>query len=122
MLKQIIQIIQTTSANTTRRRFYKISNWNPTGENFSNITLGKTIYYLKRKPDVNTRNWIGFYLENKTLTNANESFNQISNITSFTMWNSTIQGRVTCNNFSCPEFPSCTETNCNFDLNDGDRL
>jgi len=107
------------TANSTRRRFYKISNWNPTGENFSDIVLGKTVYYLKRKPEVNTRNWIGFYLENNTLTNANESFQQINNITAFTMWNSTIQKRVTCNEFSCPSFPSCTDTNCNFDLEDG---
>lgn len=35
------------------------------------------------------------------------------------MFNSTIQRRVTCNSFSCPDPPSCTETNCNFKLSDG---
>ncbi|HJX50319.1 MAG TPA: hypothetical protein VJ438_02560, partial [Candidatus Nanoarchaeia archaeon] len=105
-------------SNLTRRNFYQISNWNPTGENFSNLTLGKTIYYLKRKPNVNTRNWIGFYLQNN-LTTANENINQMLNLTAFTMWNTTIQKRLTCNTFSCPDFPSCTETNCDFNLSDG---
>ena len=110
-----------SSVNTTRRRFYKISNWNPTGENFSNITLGKTVYYLKRNqclPNQNAscaRNWIGLYLQNN-LTTANESLNYISNSSYIAMWNSTIQKRVTCNTFSCPTFPSCTETNCDFNL------
>ncbi len=102
------------SSNQTRRRFYRVSGWNPSGENFSSI-YGKTIYYIKRKPNVNTRNWIGFYLENN-LTNANESLNTINNISSFTTFNSTTQTRVTCNLFSCPDFPACTSTNCNFDL------
>ena len=35
------------------------------------------------------------------------------------MFNETNQKRVTCNTFSCPEFPSCTDTNCNFNLVQG---
>ncbi len=105
-------------SNSSRRRFYIISNWNPLSENISNVTLGKTVYYLKRKPGANTKNFLGFYLENN-LSTANESLNEVSNITSFTMLNTTIQKRVTCNGFSCPTFPSCTVTNCNFDLDDG---
>jgi hypothetical protein len=107
-----------TNANHSRRRFYEISSWNPISEVIDSDIIGKTIYYLQRKPNVNTINWMGFYIQNN-LTTANKSLNQISNITSFTMWNSTIQKKVTCNNFSCPSFPSCTETNCNFDLVDG---
>jgi len=106
-------------ANSTRRRFYKLSNWNPTGENFSNIALGKTVYYLKRKDEINNKNWLGFYLNNSNLDDANNSLNFINNITAFTMWNSTLQRKVTCNEFSCPNFPSCTETNCNFNLQEG---
>jgi hypothetical protein len=102
-------------ANDSQRKFYKISSWNPAGENFSNITFGKTVYSLERKPSTNTKNWIGFYLTND-LTKANDSLNEISNVTAFTMWNETIQKRVICNKFSCPDFPSCTDTNCNFDL------
>ena len=100
-------------ANQSRRRFYKLSASNPISEEINDAIIGKTVYYLKRKENGNTRNWLGIYLENN-LTNANESLAEINNITSFTMWNSTIQKRVTCNTFSCPDFPSCTETNCNF--------
>ncbi len=102
-------------ANQTRKKFYKISSWNPISENISEEIIGKTVYYLKRKENINTRNWIGVYFENN-LTQADDALSEINNITSFNMWNSTIQKRVTCNTFSCPEFPSCTDTNCNFDL------
>ncbi|MGY4884316.1 MAG: hypothetical protein ACP5NZ_01930, partial [Nanobdellota archaeon] len=101
------------TANETRRRFYKLSALNPISENISEAVIGKTVYYLKRKDNVNTRNWMGFYLQSN-LTTANQTLIEINNLTSFTMWNSTIQKRVTCNTFSCPDFPSCTETNCNF--------
>jgi len=103
-----------TTANQTRRRFYKVSGWNPSGENFTSV-YGKTVYYLKRKPNVNTRNWISLYLDSN-LTTANESLNEINNITTFTMFNSTTQVRTTCNLFSCPAFPSCTPTNCDFNF------
>ena len=106
------------NANQSRRRFYKIAAVNPSGENMSADILGKTVYYIKMKPSVNTRNWIGLYLKTN-LTDAKEALGEISNITSFTMWNSTIQKRVTCNNFSCPDYPSCTLNNCNFNLEEG---
>ena len=32
------------------------------------------------------------------------------------MYNSTTQVRITCNLFSCPAFPSCTPTNCDFNF------
>jgi len=103
-----------STANDSRRRFYRVSGWNPSGENFTS-TYGKTVYYLKRKENVNTKNWVGLYLDSG-LTNANESLSEINNISTFTMFNSTTQVRTTCNLFSCPDFPSCTETNCNFGL------
>jgi len=102
-----------------RRRFYKISSWNPISENTSEIILGRTIYYLKRVGGVGTRNWIGFYLNDSKILDANDTLNEINNITTFNLWNATIQRRVTCNLFSCPNAPSCTETNCNFGIEDG---
>lgn len=107
-----------SNANQSRRRFYRISSWNPIGENFTNSTFGKTVYYIKSKPSVNTRNWMGIYLETN-VSDSKEALGEISNITSFTMWNSTIQKRVTCNDFSCPDYPGCTLNNCNFNIEDG---
>ncbi len=107
-----------SNANQSRRRFYRISSWNPIAENFTNSTFGKTVYYIQSKPSINTRNWMGLYIETN-ITDSKEALGEINNITSFTMWNSTIQKRVTCNNFSCPDYPGCTLNNCNFNLEDG---
>lgn len=112
---------QTNSTNYTdasfsgnKRRFYKVSAWNPTYENYSSELFVAQVYTLSKS--ANTRNWIGF-IANTSLKNANETLYEINNITSITMWNATIQKSVTCNKFSCPSFPSCTPTNCNFNFN-----
>jgi len=107
-----------TNANQSRRRFYKISAWNPVSEEINEDIIGKTTYYLKSKLNVNTKNWIGLYLKSN-LTTASLGLDTMPNITSFTMWNNTIQKKLTCNTFSCPTYPSCTETNCDFELSNG---
>jgi len=106
-------------ANTTRRRFYRVSGHNPVGENFSNTILGKTIYYLKRIDSVGTRNWINFYLNNSVIFDANDTLKNFENLSSINLWNGSSQKRVTCNDFSCPEGVFCTETNCNFNIEGG---
>ncbi len=99
-----------------QRRFYRIDAWNPTGENSSDY-FGAHVYSLRHNGD--TRNWIGFPANFTYLENANDSLNEITNATAFTMWNATIQKRVTCNTFSCPSGFECTDTNCNFNLQKG---
>jgi len=106
------------TANQTRRRFYKISAWNPTAENVTEEIFGKTIYNLGHSPK-NTRNWIGIYLNDSRFLKADSLLNEINNITSINMWDENIQKRVICNSFSCPDYPECTSTNCNFDLENG---
>ena len=96
------------------RRFYRVDAWNPTGQNSSSSYMGVHIYSLNHNG--NTKNWITFPSNASYLMTANDSLNEITNATAFTMWNATIQKRVTCNAFSCPEPPSCTDTNCNFNL------
>nr|HVY01829.1 hypothetical protein [Candidatus Nanoarchaeia archaeon] len=114
---------QTNSTNYTdssfsgnKRRFYKVSAWNPTYENFSSELFVAQVYTLSRS--TNTRNWIGF-IANSSFSTANETLYQINNITAVTMWNATTQKAVTCNKFSCPTFPACTSTNCNFNIVQG---
>jgi hypothetical protein len=99
------------------RRFYRIDSWNPIGQNQSANYFGAHVYELKQNGT--TRNWIGFPTNFSYLNNANQSLNEIINTTTFTMWNETIQKRVTCNFYSCPSTFECTETNCNFNFNPG---
>jgi len=106
-----------TTFNGNTRRFYRIDAVNPTGQNASLDYFGAHVYSLEHNG--NTRNWVGIPSNASYLSNANHSINEIINASSFTMWNSTRQQRVTCNQFSCPEFPSCTDTNCNFNLDAG---
>jgi hypothetical protein len=108
-----------TDANFSgnRRRFYRIDAWNPVGQNSSSEYFGAHVYTLGHNG--NTRNMIGFPSNASYLTNANETLNEIRNATAVTMWNASLQKRVTCNRFSCPVFPSCTESNCNFNLEVG---
>lgn len=105
------------SFNGERRRFYRVDSWNPTGQNISETYFGAHVYSLNHNG--NTRNWLGFPTNFSYLISASDSFNEITNTTAFSMWNETIQGRVTCNLFSCPESFACTTTNCDFNLNSG---
>jgi len=100
-----------------KRRLYRIDAWNPTGQNSSDKYFAIHIYSLKHNG--NTRNWIGFPTNFSYLKNANETLHNIRNATAFTMWNSTLQRRVTCNLYSCPNDFECTDTNCNFKLEQG---
>jgi hypothetical protein len=96
-----------------------INATNPISSNSSTKIPGKTVYYLERISGGNSRNWINFYMNNSNISSANDTLNEFSNLTTINMWNSTIQRRVTCNDFSCPETIFCTETNCNFNLEFG---
>ncbi|MFH1290479.1 MAG: Ig-like domain-containing protein, partial [Nanoarchaeota archaeon] len=82
------------------RRFYRVDAWNPTGQNQSESYFGAHVYTLRHNG--NTRNWIGFPTNASYLKMANDSLYEIRNATAFTMWNGTIQKRMTCNKFSCP--------------------
>ena len=106
-----------TNFSDNIRRFYRIDAYNPTGQNESFDYFGAHVYSLEHNG--NTRNWLGFPTNASYLANANDSLNEIRNSTAFTMWNETTQTRVTCNSFSCPTFPACTDTNCNFALERG---
>lgn len=106
-----------TGFSGNKRRFYYIEAVNPIGQNSSQDYFGAHVYTLGHNG--NTRNWIGFPTNASYLTNANETLNEIRNATAFTMWNATTQNRVTCNLFTCPSYPSCTDTTCNFDLSPG---
>jgi hypothetical protein len=106
-------------ANLSQRAFYKVKVKNPVSESSSNIILGKTIYFLERVNANATKNFINFYLNNTNITNANKTLEDFGNLTTINLWNSTIQKRVTCNYFSCPEQVLCTDTNCNFELENG---
>ncbi len=99
------------------RRFYRVDSVNPTGQNASEDYFGAHVYTFMHNG--NTRNWIGFPTRPSYMTTASQSLNEIINITALTTWNATRQERVTCNEFSCPSFPSCTDTNCNFNLESG---
>ena len=105
------------SFSGNKRRFYRVDSWNPAGQNISSIYFGAHVYTLQHT--ANTRNWISFPTNFSYLSDANKSLKEITNATSFTMWNVTIQQRVTCNDFSCPMYPSCTLTCCNFNLEQG---
>ncbi|PIN89817.1 hypothetical protein COU60_02725, partial [Candidatus Pacearchaeota archaeon CG10_big_fil_rev_8_21_14_0_10_34_76] len=100
-----------------KRRFYRVNALNPTGENVSTDIFSAQVYTLAHNG--NTRNWIGFASNASYLNNANDTLNEIIGATAISMWNATMQKKSTCNGFSCPAFPSCTDTNCNFDLNLG---
>ncbi|MBD3253417.1 hypothetical protein GF386_06800 [Candidatus Pacearchaeota archaeon] len=100
-----------------KRRFYKISAWNPGGENFSDDYFGRHVYYLRHNQ--NTRNWIGFPTNFSYLKTANDTLYDMTNVTTVTMWNATPQLRVTCNFYSCPDSFECTSTSCNFDIKNG---
>jgi hypothetical protein len=108
-----------TSAPNSRRRFYKISAWNPTAENETTETFAKTIYSLNRLEGVNTRNWANFYINNSNYRDASSLLTEINNVTVINMWDASSQKRVSCNSFSCPTFPECTDTNCNFEIQNG---
>ncbi|MFH1801975.1 MAG: LamG-like jellyroll fold domain-containing protein [archaeon] len=100
--------------NGSVRRFYRIDAWNPVGQNASLQYFGAHVYTLRHNG--NTRNWIGFPTNASYLVTANDSLYEMTNVTTVTTWNATRQNRVTCNEFTCPEFPACTNTTCNFDL------
>ena len=124
-LSNLTYYAQTNSTNFTDtnfsgqiNRFYQVSAWNPGSENFSSQYFGAHVYTLSHT--ANTQNWIGFPTNFSYLTNANQTLDSVTNATAFTMWNATIQQRTTCNGFSCPNFPSCTSTNCNFNLQAGE--
>jgi len=103
-----------------KRRFYRIDATNPSGENSSLDYLGVHIYELAHAgASEGTSNWIGFPTNFTYLKDANDTLNNIRNATTFSMWNASIQKRVTCNEFSCPSDFECTSTNCNFDLKNG---
>ncbi len=104
------------SFNGSLRRFYRIDSLNPIGQNSSSLYFGVHVYQLSHLANVNTRNWISFPSNASYLTTANQTLNEIRNATAFTMWNSTLQKRVTCNKFSCPDVLSCTASNCNFNF------
>ena len=106
-----------TSFSGQRRRFYRVDSWNPTGQNSSASYFGVHVYTLQHNG--NTRNWLGFPTNFLYLTNANKSLYEIRNLTAFTMWNETTQKRITCNLFNCPDTFECTDTNCNFNLQQG---
>ena len=115
---------ETTNTNYTdstfageRRRFYSIFASNPFSTNSSIDYFGVHVYTLEHNS--NTQNWIGFPTNFSYLSNANETLNEITNATAITLFNETIQGRVTCNPFSCPEDFACTDTNCNFGIENG---
>ena len=99
------------------RRFYRVDAWNPGTQNNSSVFYGAHVYTLKHSG--NTRNILSFPTNFSYLYDANKSLESITNATAFTMWNATLQQRVTCNNFTCPHFPSCTLTSCNFDIESG---
>ncbi|RMD45408.1 hypothetical protein D6829_02415, partial [Candidatus Pacearchaeota archaeon] len=103
-----------TTFSGQKRRFYRVSAWNPATENFSKDYFGAHVYTLRH--NVKTKNWISFPTNFSYLKTANDSLNEITNATAFTLWNATTQKRVTCNSFSCPSFPSCTDSNCNFEI------
>jgi hypothetical protein len=105
------------SFNGSVRRFYYVSAVNPGGENASEDYFGAHVYTLRHNG--NTRNWVGFPTNATYLENANDTLNEVRNATAVTEWNATTQTRRTCNDFSCPSFPSCTATNCNFGLRPG---
>ncbi|MGV8152580.1 MAG: hypothetical protein ACP5OG_05855 [Candidatus Nanoarchaeia archaeon] len=94
------------------RRFYLVEAWNPVSSNFSDDYFGAHVYTLRR--NISSRNWIAFPTNFSYMTNANNSLREIRNATTFNMWNKTIQKRVACNFYSCPNSFECTDTNCNF--------
>jgi len=79
--------------------------------------FGAHVYNLRH--NVNTRNWIAFPTNFTYLTNALDILDEIVNVTTFTLWNETLQRRVTCNEFSCPDLISCTPSSCNFNIEGG---
>ncbi len=119
-----ISLANTTKTNYTDKtfsgklsRFYFVKSANPVSGNSSSKYFGAIVYTLSHT--TGTSNLIGFPVNFSYLTNANKTLYSITNATSFNLWNATIQKRVTCNKFSCPNYPSCTGTNCNFNLNTG---
>jgi len=107
------------TAKNVRKRFYKVATWNPIGENMSNVIIGKQDYLLERKDGSTTKNWIGFPLNASYLEKANDTLYDITNATSVTMWNATLQQAVFCNFFTCPESEECTNNTCNFFIRPG---
>jgi hypothetical protein len=106
-----------TSFEGNRRMFYQVYAVNPVGQNASGEYFGSHVYSLKHNGL--TRNWVGFPTNFSYLVDADDTLNEITNATAVTMYNATRQRKVTCNEFSCPDFPSCTETNCNFGISAG---
>ena len=117
-------LTETTNSNYTdtsfagqKRVFYQVKATNPAGQNLSKI-FAAHLYELKHNT-IKSKNWIAFPSNFSYLINANQTLNEIPQATSFTTFNSTIQSRVTCNEFSCPESLGCTTTNCNFKVEPG---
>ncbi|NCN86661.1 hypothetical protein GW932_02415 [archaeon] len=122
------EVINSNYTDTTfsgnKRRFYKVEAWNPSSSNMSEEIIGAHVYTLKHNPSgiysIKDRNWIGFPTNFSDLKNANDTLNEVTGITSITKFDSLTQKRVTCDEFSCPESFSCTETACNFDISPGE--
>ena len=123
-LKQGFSLLNTTTninytdyqANSERRRFYRITAFNPAGENESGDIFGKTVYSLNRKDNTGTRNWITLYFNSSETRTANKTLNILRNATTLNTWNNSIQKRITCNKYSCPNPPECSDTLCNFNI------
>ncbi len=104
-----------TTFSGSTRRFYRVDAINPTGQNISGDLFGAHVYTLRHNG--NTRNLLGFPTNATYLRTANDTLNEVRNATAISAFNETIQRRETCNAFSCPSFPSCTPTNCDFNFN-----
>ncbi len=103
-------------ANNTRK-FYLVTAVNPAGENASSQYFGAHVYTIRHT--TNTKNLVAFPTNSSRIDTANNTLYNIPNITSVVLLNSTIQRKITCNKFSCPQFPECTETNCDFSISNG---
>jgi hypothetical protein len=106
-----------------KRRFYRVEAWNPSATNLSSKTFGAHVYELKHNIvaiNVKSRNWIGFPTNFSYLKNANDTLNEMNGITAISRLKVDTQTIQSCNEFSCPESLSCTDTACNFDLKVGE--
>jgi hypothetical protein len=128
-LSMIAETANTNYTDTTfvgqRRRFYKVEAWNPSSANISTETYGAHVYTLNHNVvspvgSITNRNWISFPTNFTSISNANESLGKITGITSISRLDTATQKQVSCNEFSCPESFSCTDTACNFDLKAGE--
>ena len=107
------------NASQVVRRFYNITATNPISENSSDTIYTKNTYTLRRLSNVNSRNRISLFMNATYLRDANDTLQELGNISSVAQWNNTMQQRRICTDFSCPNYPLCTATNCNFNIDYG---